>query len=59
MYDRGTIDVVLELDKILAFNDVLLSLKSHPDAHKFARGIAPISLVGNITILLRVVIDFT
>ncbi|XP_057549314.1 protein TIC110, chloroplastic [Amaranthus tricolor] len=43
---RGTIDVVLELDKILAFNDVLLSLKNHPDAHKFARGIAPISLVG-------------
>ncbi|CAA0838115.1 Protein TIC110- chloroplastic [Striga hermonthica] len=35
-----------ELDKILAFNNMLISLKSHPDASRFARGVGPVSLIG-------------
>nr|XP_043635494.1 protein TIC110, chloroplastic [Erigeron canadensis] len=38
--------IVEELDKILAFNNALVSLKSHPDASRFARGLGPISLIG-------------
>ncbi|KAM7256028.1 hypothetical protein ACFE04_011769 [Oxalis oulophora] len=43
---RGVTEVVQELDKILAFNDLLVSLKNHQDADSFARGIGPVSLVG-------------
>lgn len=42
----GPTEVVQELNKLLAFNDMLLSLRNHPDAGNFARGIGPISLVG-------------
>ncbi|GER35479.1 chloroplast inner envelope family protein [Striga asiatica] len=35
-----------ELDKILAFNNMLISLKSHPDASRFACGVGPVSLIG-------------
>ncbi|KAI3507950.1 hypothetical protein L1887_22947 [Cichorium endivia] len=38
--------IVEELDKILAFNTSLISLKNHPDANRFARGVGPISLMG-------------
>ncbi|XP_075519708.1 LOW QUALITY PROTEIN: protein TIC110, chloroplastic-like [Primulina tabacum] len=38
--------VIDELDKILAFNNLLISLKSHPDSSRFARGVGPVSLVG-------------
>ncbi|KZV25772.1 hypothetical protein F511_04833 [Dorcoceras hygrometricum] len=38
--------VIEELDKILAFNNLLTSLKSHPDSSRFARGVGPVSLVG-------------
>lgn len=38
--------IVEELDKVLAFNNLLVSLKNHPDANRFARGVGPISLVG-------------
>ncbi|KAL0370832.1 UNVERIFIED_CONTAM: protein, chloroplastic [Sesamum angustifolium] len=38
--------VLEELDKILAFNNVLISLKNHPDASRFARGVGPVSLIG-------------
>lgn len=38
--------IVDELDKILAFNNSLVSLKNHPDANRFARGVGPISLIG-------------
>ncbi|XP_071741800.1 protein TIC110, chloroplastic [Rutidosis leptorrhynchoides] len=38
--------IVEELDKILAFNNSLVSLKNHPDASRFARGVGPISLIG-------------
>ncbi|KAH6837073.1 translocon at the inner envelope membrane of chloroplasts 110 [Perilla frutescens var. hirtella] len=38
--------VIEELDKILAFNNKLLSLKSHPDASRFARGVGAVSLIG-------------
>lgn len=42
----GTTEVVNELNKVLAFNDLLLSLRNHPDAGNFARGVGPVSLVG-------------
>ncbi|GFP97345.1 protein tic110 chloroplastic [Phtheirospermum japonicum] len=35
-----------ELDRILAFNNLLISLKNHPDASRFARGVGPVSLIG-------------
>jgi hypothetical protein len=35
-----------ELDKIVAFNNLLISLKNHPDATRFARGLGSISLIG-------------
>ncbi|KAG8387928.1 hypothetical protein BUALT_Bualt02G0072300 [Buddleja alternifolia] len=38
--------VIEELDKILAFNNLLISLKSHPEASHFARGVGPVSLIG-------------
>lgn len=52
MFDRGPTEVVQELNKLLAFNDMLLSLRNHPDAGNFARGIGPISLVGKVMLLL-------
>ncbi|KAI3678567.1 hypothetical protein L6452_37863 [Arctium lappa] len=38
--------IVEELDKVLTFNTLLVSLKNHPDASRFARGVGPISLMG-------------
>nr|GEU61351.1 protein TIC110, chloroplastic [Tanacetum cinerariifolium] len=38
--------IVEELDKILAFNNLLVSLKNHADANSFARGVGPVSLNG-------------
>lgn len=38
--------MIEELDKILAFNNKLVSLKNHPDASRFARGVGAISLIG-------------
>lgn len=38
--------IIEELNKILAFNDLLISLKNHPDAGRFARGLGPVSLMG-------------
>lgn len=35
-----------ELNKALAFNNLLISLKNHPDAGRFACGVGPISLMG-------------
>lgn len=35
-----------ELEKVLAFNNLLVSLKSHSEADKFARGVGPVSLIG-------------
>ncbi|KAL6967787.1 hypothetical protein U1Q18_033596 [Sarracenia purpurea var. burkii] len=43
---REASHVVEELDKILAFNHLLISLRNHPDASRFARGLGPISLLG-------------
>ncbi|KAK4407662.1 protein, chloroplastic [Sesamum angolense] len=43
---RSVQPVLEELDKILAFNNVLISLKNHPDASRFARGVGPVSLIG-------------
>ncbi|CAH9075311.1 unnamed protein product [Cuscuta epithymum] len=40
--------VIEELDKILAFNNLLISLKKHSDASRFARGVGPVSLSGGI-----------
>ncbi|KAK4483071.1 hypothetical protein RD792_010247 [Penstemon davidsonii] len=37
--------VIEELDKILSFNNLLISLKSHPNASSFARGVGPVSLI--------------
>ncbi|KAF8094062.1 hypothetical protein N665_0371s0041 [Sinapis alba] len=38
--------VVEELEKVLEFNNLLVSLKSHSEADQFARGVGPISLIG-------------
>lgn len=38
--------MIEELEKILAFNNKLLSLKNHPDASRFARGVGAVSLIG-------------
>lgn len=38
--------VVEELDKVLTFNNRLISLKNHSNAASFARGVGPVSLVG-------------
>ncbi|KAI4307577.1 hypothetical protein L6164_030749 [Bauhinia variegata] len=35
-----------ELDKILAFNDLLILFKNHSDVDQFAHGVGPISLLG-------------
>ncbi|KAK4763452.1 hypothetical protein SAY87_012890 [Trapa incisa] len=43
---RGINKVVEELDQILAFNNLLITLKNHADANCFARGIAPVSIIG-------------
>lgn len=43
---KGVAQVVEELDKVLAFNNLLISLKAHPNADHFARGVGPVSLVG-------------
>ncbi|CAA2951299.1 Protein TIC110, chloroplastic [Olea europaea subsp. europaea] len=37
--------VIEEIDKILAFNNLLISRKSHPDASRFAHGVGPVSLI--------------
>lgn len=31
---------------MLNFNNLLISLKNHPDANRFARGVGPVSLLG-------------
>ncbi|KAL5757055.1 hypothetical protein ACOSQ2_021801 [Xanthoceras sorbifolium] len=43
---KGVTQVVEELDKVLAFNNLLITLKEHPDADRFARGVGPLSLIG-------------
>ncbi|XP_027334604.1 protein TIC110, chloroplastic-like [Abrus precatorius] len=42
----GVSQAVEELDKILTFNNVLITLKNHPDVDCFARGVGPVSLLG-------------
>ncbi|XP_027369036.1 protein TIC110, chloroplastic-like isoform X2 [Abrus precatorius] len=42
----GVSQAVQELDRVLAFNNLLISFKNHPDVNHFARGVGPISLVG-------------
>lgn len=43
---RGASQVVEELENILSFNHLLVSLKNHPDISRFARGVGPVSLLG-------------
>ncbi|KAK6163835.1 hypothetical protein DH2020_000699 [Rehmannia glutinosa] len=43
---RAVPRAIEELDKMLAFNNLLISLKNHPDASRFARGVGPVSLIG-------------
>ncbi|CAN4128372.1 unnamed protein product [Withania somnifera] len=38
--------IIEELNKILSYNSLLISLKNHADASRFAPGIGPVSLVG-------------
>ncbi|KAL3530956.1 hypothetical protein ACH5RR_010278 [Cinchona calisaya] len=38
--------IVEELNKVLNFNNLLISLRNHPDASRFARGVGPVSLLG-------------
>ncbi|CAK8537923.1 unnamed protein product [Lathyrus sativus] len=42
----GVSQVVEELEKVLAFNDLLISFKNHSDIDRLARGVGPVSLVG-------------
>ncbi|XP_058747968.1 protein TIC110, chloroplastic [Vicia villosa] len=42
----GVSQVVEELEKVLAFNDLLISFKNHSDTDRLARGVGPVSLVG-------------
>ncbi|XP_057442164.1 protein TIC110, chloroplastic [Lotus japonicus] len=42
----GVKQAVEELDRVLAFNNLLISFKNHPDVDRFARGVGPVSLVG-------------
>lgn len=42
----GFAQVVAEIDKILEFNNLLISLRNHPDASSFAPGVGPVSLIG-------------
>ncbi|KAM6578407.1 hypothetical protein CsatB_030244 [Cannabis sativa] len=42
---QGVTQVVEELDKVLAFNNLLISLKSHPDSTRFAPGVGPVFLL--------------
>jgi len=48
MLCRGSAGVVEELNKVVAFNSLLLSLQNHPEVGSFACGIGPVSLVGNV-----------
>ncbi|KAJ6761850.1 PROTEIN TIC110 CHLOROPLASTIC [Salix koriyanagi] len=43
---QDVVKVVEELDKILAFNNKLISLKNHEDAASFACGVGPVSVSG-------------
>ncbi|XP_072984066.1 protein TIC110, chloroplastic isoform X1 [Typha latifolia] len=43
---RGTTQVMEELEKVLAFNDLLTSLGKHAESGQFAPGVGPISLLG-------------
>jgi hypothetical protein len=45
-FSPGVSQVVEELDKVLAFNDLLISFKNHSDIDRLARGVGPVSLVG-------------
>lgn len=40
--------MIEELDKILAFNNLLISLKNHVDVDRFPGGVGPVSLVGKL-----------
>lgn len=44
----GVSEAVEELDKILVFNDLLISLKNHPDVDRIARGVGAVSLIGKL-----------
>ncbi|CAL9130454.1 protein TIC110, chloroplastic-like [Musa acuminata AAA Group] len=42
----GTLQVIEELEKVLAFNNLLTSLSKHSDSGQFAQGVGPVSLIG-------------
>ena len=46
VFSKVVKEAVEELDKILGFNSLLISLKNHPDADRFALGLGPVSLLG-------------
>lgn len=48
IFSYGVIEAVEELDSILAFNNILISLKNHPDVDHFAQGVGPVSLLGKL-----------
>ncbi|KAJ0969975.1 hypothetical protein J5N97_022852 [Dioscorea zingiberensis] len=43
---NGTVQVIEELEKVLAFNNLLLSLSKHSEVGRFAPGLGPVSLLG-------------
>ncbi|KAF6152633.1 hypothetical protein GIB67_008070 [Kingdonia uniflora] len=43
---RGAAQVIEELDKVLAFNNQLMTLSNHYESSRFALGVGPISLLG-------------
>jgi Chloroplast envelope transporter len=42
------LQVIEELEKVLAFNDLLTELSKHPEASQFAPGVGPVSLIGRL-----------
>lgn len=43
---KGTVQVIEELEKVLAFNNLLVSLSKHSEVGQVAPGLGPISLLG-------------
>lgn len=48
LYRTGMPQVIEELEKVLAFNDLLTELSKHPEASQFAPGVGPVSLIGTL-----------
>ncbi|KAI4383479.1 hypothetical protein MLD38_009313 [Melastoma candidum] len=43
---NGAAQAIVGLNKVLSFNNSLVTLKAHPNADRFAPGVGPVSLIG-------------